>query len=364
MRNIGINGIIIDSCDEEFEGLTGANQFVKALEETDDDVNIYINSPGGSVYGSREMGFALSKWCLAHPNRAVSVELGSLCASAAFNFVVALPRSCAVTAHSNSLLMAHSCSGGAIGNPEDLRSTAEEMDKINETVQNGLMMKTTLPVKQIKEAFLAGHEMWLTGREAQECGLVNELVDECVMESFTALASNYATKYGIEQIVATYKQKQETIMEEENKENTIIAEENQTVITAEATETEEPKETTAETENTEETTEETAETTEETTEETQECEDEEKTALKAQNAELTDKIAALEAEISELKATIEKYKPTAKANKPSEKADWLTLVKELNAKKLPEQEYAKAYIALKNDHNAEFKAFMESHTNR
>jgi ATP-dependent protease ClpP protease subunit len=362
MRNIGINGIIIDSCDEEFEGLTGANQFVRALEETDDDVSIYINSPGGSVYGSREMGFALSKWCLAHPNRAVSVELGSLCASAAFNFVVALPRSCAVTAHSNSLLMAHSCSGGAIGNPEDLRSTAEEMDKINETVQNGLMMKTTLPVKQIKEAFLAGHEMWLTGKEAQECGLVNELVDECVMESFTALASNYATKYGIEQIVATYKLKQETIMEEENK--TIIAEENQTAITAEATETEETTEETATAETTEETEETTAET-EETTEETQECEDEEKTALKAQNAELTNKITALEAEISELKATIEKYKPTAKATSTvTEKKDWLAMVKELNNKHLPEQEYTKAYIAMKKDHEAEFSAFMKSHTSR
>lgn len=362
MRNIGINGIIIDSCDEEFEGLTGANQFVRALEETDDDVSIYINSPGGSVYGSREMGFALSKWCLAHPNRAVSVELGSLCASAAFNFVVALPRSCAVTAHSNSLLMAHSCSGGAIGNPEDLRSTAEEMDKINETVQNGLMMKTTLPVKQIKEAFLAGHEMWLTGKEAQECGLVNELVDECVMESFTALASNYATKYGIEQIVATYKLKQETIMEEENK-DTIIAEENQTVITAEATENEGTTEETATAENTEETEETTAET-EETAEETQEC-DEEKEALKTANAELTNKITALEAEISELKATIEKYKPTAKATSTvTEKKDWLAMVKELNNKHLPEQEYTKAYIAMKKDHEAEFTAFMKSHTSR
>ena len=362
MRNIGINGIIIDSCDEEFEGLTGANQFVKALEETDDDVSIYINSPGGSVYGSREMGFALSKWCLAHPNRAVSVELGSLCASAAFNFVVALPRSCAVTAHSNSLLMAHSCSGGAIGNPEDLRSTAEEMDKINETVQNGLMMKTTLPVKQIKEAFLAGHEMWLTGKEAQECGLVNELVDECVMESFTALASNYATKYGIEQIVATYKLKQETIMEEENK-DTIIAEETQTAITAEAENTEETTEETATAETTEETEETTAET-EETTEETQEC-DEEKEALKTANAELTNKITALEAEISELKVTIEKYKPTAKATSTvAEKKDWLAMVKELNNKHLPEQEYTKAYIAMKKDHEAEFTAFMKSHTSR
>lgn len=363
MKNLNIRGVILDDGDEDFEGICSASKFVSELNGTDDDVEIEIDSVGGSVYGSRSMTFAVSKWCLDHPNRTMTVRIGSLCASAAFNFVVALPKSCKVTAYSNSLLMAHSCAGGAIGNPEDLRSTAEEMDKINQTVIDGLMLKTTLPVQQIKEAFMAGHEMWLTGKEAQECGLVNELDNGMVMEGFTAYASiNYASQYDIEQIVATYRKKKETIMDEENKE-TIIAEENQTVITAEATENEEPKEATAEAEENEETKEETAETTEETKEETQEC-DEEKEALKAQNEELTAKVTALEAEISELKATIEKYKPAAKANKPAEKADWLTMVKELNAKHLPEQEYAKAYIALKNEHNAEFEAFMKSHTIR
>jgi ATP-dependent protease ClpP protease subunit len=361
MKSLTIRGVILDAC-EEYDGFCSAETFVSTLNSTDEDVEIEIDSVGGSVYGSRAMSFAIAKWVLEHPDKEIHVQIGSLCASAAFNLIVALPKSCKVTAYSNSLLMAHSCAGGAMGNPEDLRSTADEMDKINQTVIDGLMMKTTLPVKQIKEAFMAGHEMWLTGKEAQECGLVNELDNGQVFEGFTAcISSKYASEYNIEQIVATYKLKKETIMEEENK-DTIIAEENQTVITAEATETEETTEETATAENTEETEETTAET--EETEETQECEDEEKTALKAQNAELTNKITALEAEISELKATIEKYKPTAKANKPSEKVDWLTMVKELNAKHLPEHEYAKAYIALKNEHNAEFKAFMSQHTSR
>lgn len=363
MKSLTIRGVILDAC-EEYDGFCSAETFVSTLNSTDEDVEIEIDSVGGSVYGSRAMSFAIAKWVLEHPDKGIHVQIGSLCASAAFNLVVALPKSCKVTAYSNSLLMAHSCAGGAMGNPEDLRSTADEMDKINQTVIDGLMMKTTLPVKQIKEAFLAGHEMWLTGKEAQECGLVDELDNGMVFEGFTAcISSKYASEYNIEQIVATYRQKKETIMDnEENK--TIIAEENQTVITAEATENEETTEETAEAENTEETEETTAEETEET-EETQECEDEEKTALKAQNDELTAKVTALEAEISELKATIEKYKPTAKASaKPAEKTDWLTMVKELNNKHLPEQEYTKAYIAMKKDHEAEFTAFMKSHTSR
>lgn len=364
MKKMQIKGVILDACEEDFEGLCSAEKFVADLNSTDDDVTITIDSVGGSVYGSRAMGFALAKWCLEHDNRSVTVEIGSLCASAAANLVVALPRTCKVVAYSNSLIMFHSCSGGQIGTPDELRSTAEEMDAINETVMFGLMQKTTLDRKQIKEAFMSGHEMWLTGKEALDCGLVSDLLDTRVSEGFTAYASiNYAKQYDIEQIVATYRKKQETIMEEENKE-AIIAEENQTVITAEATETEETTEETATAETTEETEETTAET-EETTEETQECEDEEKTALKAQNAELTNKITALEAEISELKATIEKYKPTAKATSTvAVKKDWLAMVKELNNKHLPEQEYTKAYIAMKKDHEAEFTAFMKSHTSR
>ena len=362
MKSLTIRGVILDAC-EEYDGFCSAETFVSTLNSTDEDVEIEIDSVGGSVYGSRAMSFAIAKWVLEHPDKALSVQIGSLCASAAANLVVALPKSAKVTAYANSLIMFHSCAGGACGNPEDLRSTAEEMDKINETVQFGLLQKTTLPAKQIKEAFLAGHEMWLTGKDALDCGLVSGLSDGMVLEGFTAFASTkYATQYDIEQIVATYRQKQEKIMEDENKD--ITSEVTEQVIVAEATtaeDTDENKETTAG--NTEETEKTEATETEETEETTQEC-DEEKEALKAQNEELTNKITALEAEISELKATIEKYKPTAKANKPSEKADWLTMVKELNAKHLPEQEYAKAYIALKNNHEAEFTAFMKSHTTR
>lgn len=357
-----IKGVILDDC-EDFDGLCSAEKFVQELNNTDEDVEIVIDSVGGSVYGSRAMSFAIAKWVLEHSDKALSVQIGSLCASAAANLVVALPKSAKVTAYANSLVMFHSCAGGACGNPEDLRSTAEEMDKINETVQFGLLQKTTLPAKQIKEAFMAGHEMWLTGKDALDCGLVSGLSDGVVLEGFTAFASTkYATQYDIEQIVATYRQKQEKIMEDENKD--ITSEVTEQVIVAEATtaeETDENKETTAE--NTEETEKTEATETEETEETTQDC-DEEKEALKAQNEELANKITALETEISELKATIEKYKPTAKANKPSEKADWLTMVKELNAKHLPENEYAKAYIALKNEHNEAFKAFMSQHTSR
>jgi len=357
MKKLVLNGVILDSCDEDWEGVCNAEKFVAELNETDDDIEISIDSCGGSVYGSRQMTFALARWCLDHPNKAVTVQIGSLAASAAANFVVALPRSVKVTAYGHSLVMFHSCSGGAIGNPEDLRSTAEEMDAINESVQFGLLQKTTLPAKQIKEAFLAGHEMWLTGKECLDCGLVTELVDGVPeMSDFTAcLSTKAAEKYDISQIVASYTKQKETIKMEEEVKDTIVAEETENqVITAEAT--------TAETEETEETQATETEETEET-EETQEC-DEEKEALKTANAELTAKITELEAKVAELTSTIEKYKPTAKSNAASKPAGWMELVRELNAKKMSETEYTEAYIALKNEHRAAFDEFMATHTKR
>ena len=73
----------------------------------------------------------------------------------------------------------------------------------------------------------------------------------------------------------------------------------------------------------------------------------------------------LQKEVEALKALVAKYQPSATpaAQKPA-KADWLTMVRELNSKHLPEQEYARAYVALKAEHKPEFDAFMKQHSKR
>ena len=96
-----------------------------------------------------------------------------------------------------------------------------------------------------------------------------------------------------------------------------------------------------------------------------ECGDEEKPEANAEMEALKAENESLKAEIESLKALVAKYQSTAKATAaPAVKQDWMAMVRELNAKHLPEQAYAKEYVALKQAHKAEFDEFMAKHSTR
>lgn len=371
MKNLNINGVLLDTCDEDFEGCTSAEKFVAELNSTNDDITISIDSVGGSVFASRSMTFAISKWCSQHPDKSIMVEVGSLCASAAANFVVSLPKSCVVKAYNDSFFMFHSCNGEMAGTPDELRSTADQMDKINQTVIRALLARTTLDEATVRQAFTAGAELWLTGVEAKECGLVDEIIDgELEYADFSACKREVYN--GVTQIVAKYEEK---IMSKKKN------------ITAEAEETKPEVIETAET--TEETKECTAETTEETKEVTAEAEvaeNPEATEAENQNEEATNpeankqeeeigsgEIEALKAENESLKAQIEQFKAEIEALKakmtaglktPSTKAEnkksFVELVREI-PKGLSANAYGKEFAKLKAEHKAEYDDYMQSH---
>ena len=323
-----------------------AQEVRDGLESSDNVVELYIDSPGGDVIESNAMSLAISKYALSHPEKEYVCTLGSLCASAAANIVAKLPGCFRVRAYKDTLVMYHSCTGVVEGNPEQLLDYSVMMRLVNDTVARELGRKTTIPVSEIQSAFMTGRELWLDGRQALEVGLVSELVDA---EPEKVVFKDNAGTRQVLALVATYKQKhlEEIKMEEEKKE--VIAEA-QPEATAEAT------------------AEVTAETEVEKTEIEKEIEKEEDTPpevdWEAKCGELRQECDELKKEVEALKALVAKYQPTAKPQTAAPKADWLTMVRELNAKHLPEAEYAKEYVALKKSHETEFKAFMGAHTVR
>jgi ATP-dependent protease ClpP protease subunit len=116
------------------------------LEETGDEVELYIDSPGGDVVESNAISLALSEYALKHPEKRYTCVLGSLVASAAANIVAKLPACYTVKAYTDTLLMYHSCSAMVDGNPDQLRDYATMMQLVNEQVIRSLMTKTTSSV--------------------------------------------------------------------------------------------------------------------------------------------------------------------------------------------------------------------------
>lgn len=320
---------------------------------------------------SNTMSTMIAEWCLANPKAKCTCVIGGLCASAAANIVAKLPANFTVSCHEDSLIMYHSAYAMVVGGPDALRDNATLMDLVNSVVIDKLLSKTTLDETRIRTAFKEGREMWLDGKEAVACGLANEIrggqaETTVITATFNNNMNAEAYKYAA-CVTNTIKAKLEAHMAEENKPT---VEETETKAEAEVTqeakaevksEAVEPEEEEAKAECGEDETKaecgDEDEPKAEDTEETEPEEDEEMKALKAENA-------SLKAEVENLKAIVAKYTPTATPTAKAVKADWLTLVKELNAKHLPEQAYAQAYSRLKAEHKEEFTVFMSQHTVR
>ena len=155
-------------------GLWGvtAKDFATALKAIPEDhaITVRINSPGGSVFD----GYAIFNALKA---RAASVTTRVEGLAASMASIVALAGS-KVTAAANSMFMIHNPWSGVAGDSEDLRKTADLLDKLTSQLVGIYAGKTKLPEDQVRAAMDA--ETWFTAAEAKEWGLVDEITDGVV----------------------------------------------------------------------------------------------------------------------------------------------------------------------------------------
>lgn len=124
----------------------------------DKDLNIYINSGGGSVFA----GMAIYNMLKRH-NGFKTVYVDGLAAS--ISSVIALVGD-KVVIPSNAYLMIHKPWCGVAGNSKDLREQADILDKIEEGILNVYQdsLKEGIDIETIKD--MVDKETWLTGLEA------------------------------------------------------------------------------------------------------------------------------------------------------------------------------------------------------
>lgn len=153
--------------------------FQRQLEAAgNDDVEVYVNSPGGSVFAGAEMANAVRD-AAAKNGKAVSITVGALAASAAANFLVSLRPLAKVKAHANAKLMFHSASTSTEGGVGAHADNAELLAKINGEVMTALTSRHGIAPEKVAQWFAEGRMGWLTAEEAKACGLVDEIIAEC-----------------------------------------------------------------------------------------------------------------------------------------------------------------------------------------
>lgn len=135
---------------------------LKALGEVN-QINLHINSPGGSVFEGIAIGNML-KQHKAH----VTAYVDALAASIASVIVASCDE---VIMPENSMLMIHNPMMGVFGNASELRKAAESLDQIAGPSIVTYLAKAgdKLTEEKIKE--IMDEETWLSASEAYEYGL-------------------------------------------------------------------------------------------------------------------------------------------------------------------------------------------------
>ncbi|MBQ7544915.1 MAG: Clp protease ClpP [Synergistaceae bacterium] len=159
---------ISDFTDEEW-GVVNAKGLINSIKALGDvkDITLRINSVGGDVFEAQAMYSYLKN----HPAN-ITVRVDGLAASAAS--VVAMAGN-KVIMPANALMMIHNPAGGVWGEAEDMRDTAEILDKIRDTIANVYVAKTGLDREKVIS--MMDSETWMTATEAHELKFCDEVAE-------------------------------------------------------------------------------------------------------------------------------------------------------------------------------------------
>lgn len=128
-------------------------------------LNVHINSPGGSVFD----GFAIYNALNAHP-ATIIVHIDGIAASIAS--VIAMAGDQILMAE-NAMMMIHCPSCGVSGFAKDLRSQADVLDKLEESIASAYSARSGMKQEDVIAAMQA--ETWLTAAECKAKGLCTEV---------------------------------------------------------------------------------------------------------------------------------------------------------------------------------------------
>ena len=177
---VEIRGIIVSAWydDEWFTDLvtkgciTPESSVRKRLSGASGDVDIYINSTGGSVFPGCEMINAINE--AAARGCKINITVGAMAASMAANIAL-LAKAQSVKCHANTKFMFHgamSITDGGKGAHED---GAELLGKINGDIIAALKAKGAT---DCEAWFEEGRMKWLTAGEAKQMGIVDEIIGQ------------------------------------------------------------------------------------------------------------------------------------------------------------------------------------------
>ena len=146
-----------------------AKGFLAELGALPDDaaIDLRLNSPGGSVFDAVAIYNALKR----HTGE-ITVWIDGIAASAASYIAMAGD---SIVMPENAFLMIHDPSGLVMGTAEDMRATAEALEKVKGSLIQGYAAKSGKADNEI--AALMAAETWLDAKDALDLGFIDRIAE-------------------------------------------------------------------------------------------------------------------------------------------------------------------------------------------
>lgn len=158
----------------------------KELQEiTADTINVHINSYGGEV----AEGLAIYNMLRNHKAKVVTYCDGFACSVASVIFMAGDER----IMNNASLLMIHNAWMYTMGNPDQLRKDADDLEVINQASINAYMDSINISQEELEK--LLDSETWLLPNEALEMGFATSIV--AIEESQKAVANVHKALFSL-----------------------------------------------------------------------------------------------------------------------------------------------------------------------
>ncbi len=161
--------------DDTVASLTIAQLLFLESEDPDKDINLYINSPGGSV----SAGLAIYDTM-----QYIRPDVSTICIGMAASMGAVLLAGGAKGKRSalpNARIMIHQPWGGVQGTASDISIQAEEILKTKKRINEILAVHTNKPIEQVQTD--TDRDYYLAANEARDYGLIDNVMTKRILEA-------------------------------------------------------------------------------------------------------------------------------------------------------------------------------------
>jgi ATP-dependent protease ClpP protease subunit len=185
MSRIEIRGVIVPSnYDMEWmkqyidKGIITPESYIRrgiAGADKKKPLELYINSPGGSVFAAYEVVNAITEWRMKN-KQPVNITVGAMAASAAS--AIAILSGANLRLFRNSKMMFHGAWTVSIGGKQLHEDTADLLGQINADIKAQLVSKFGIAAETVDEWFAEGRAGWITAEDAVNYGMAETVIDD------------------------------------------------------------------------------------------------------------------------------------------------------------------------------------------